>query len=305
MANVAASVKQRLLNIASVSGEEFEQLLVRYASERMLYRLSVSSHRNAFVLKGAMLFVAWEGVPHRATRDIDLLGFGDDSIDRMTQVIRELCEISVEDDGLVFDSKELRSEVIRTAEEYGGVRSVLVAKLGSALIRIQIDVGFGDVITPHAEEIEFPTLLDFPKPHVRAYPVETVIAEKLLAIIERGLTNSRMKDYFDLHYLRQTRNFDGLLLAKALRATAQRRGVTLSQDSPVGLGSEYGEDPMKQKQWAALMNRIGSEDSIRGFPEVVRQIAEFALPISEYASTGREFFRRWNAGGPWIETGTG
>lgn len=305
MANVAASVKQRLLNIASVSGEEFEQLLVRYASERLLYRLSVSSHRNAFVLKGAMLFVAWEGMPHRATRDIDLLGFGDDSIDRMNQVIRELCVISVEDDGLVFDSKELRSEVIRTAEEYGGVRSVLVAKLGSALIRIQIDVGFGDVITPHAEEIEFPTLLDFPKPHVRAYPVETVIAEKLLAIIERGLTNSRMKDYFDLHHLRQTRNFDGLLLVKALRATAQRREVTLSQDSPVGLGSEYGEDPMKQKQWAALMNRIGGEDSIRGFPEVVRQIAEFALPISEYAATGRKFSRRWNAGGPWIETGTG
>ncbi len=295
--NIAQSVKERLLTIAKSRREELEQILVRYASERLLYRLSVSKYRDDFILKGAMLFIAWEGMPHRVTRDIDLLGFGDDSVERVASVVRDLCELQVEDDGLVFDTDSVKAEEIRALDEYGGVRVTLVAKMGTAMIRTQVDVGFGDAVTPKPEELEFPTLLDFPKPKLRAYPVETVVAEKLVTIIELGMANSRMKDYFDLLYLSRTREFDGALLAKALRATAERRGVPIPDSEPFGLSAEFGEDAAKRRQWAAFGARTRLAPEWADLSAVVNAISEFLLPVLRSARSEAAPPFKWSNGG--------
>ena len=168
--DISASVKQRLLNVAHGRGEEFEQVLVRYVAERFLYRLSKSDDAGAFLLKGAMLFVAWEGMPHRVTRDIDLLGFGDDSLERMTAVMREIAVTAVEDDGLVFDVESVQAAEIRTIQDYGGVRVSAMASLGKARIRLQVDLGFGDAVTPGPEDIEFPALIDLPRAQPASLP---------------------------------------------------------------------------------------------------------------------------------------
>jgi predicted nucleotidyltransferase component of viral defense system len=294
---MAQSVKERLLTIAKARREELEQVLVRYAAERLLYRLSVSKHREDFILKGAMLFIAWEGMPHRVTRDIDLLGFGDDSVERVESVVRNLCELQVEEDGLVFDPDSVKAEEIRALDEYGGVRVTLVAKLGTATIRTQVDVGFGDAVTPRPEELEFPTLLDFPKPKLRAYPVETVVAEKLVTIIELGMANSRMKDYFDLLYLSRSREFDGALLAKALRATAERRGVSIPESDPFGLSREFGEDTAKRRQWAAFGTRTQLAQEWADLSAVVKAISGFLLPVLRSARSEATPPSKWSSGG--------
>lgn len=295
--NMAQSVKERLLTIAKSRREELEQVLVRYASERLLHRLSVSKHREDFILKGAMLFIAWEGMPHRVTRDIDLLGFGDDSVERVASVVRDLCELRVEDDGIVFDPDSVKAEEIRALDEYGGVRVTLFAKLGTAMIRTQVDVGFGDAVTPKPEELEFPTLLDFPKPKLRAYPVETVVAEKLVTIIELGMANSRMKDYFDLLYLSRTREFDGALLAKALKATAERRGVLIPDSEPFGLSAEFGEDAAKRRQWVAFGTRTRLAPEWADLSAVVKAISEFLLPVLRSARSEAAPPSKWSNGG--------
>jgi predicted nucleotidyltransferase component of viral defense system len=208
--NVAASARQRLLNLSKASSVDYNQLLVRYAIERLLYRLSRSRHRENFVLKGAMLFAIWEGSPHRPTQDVDLLGFGDRSPDHIAAVFRELCAASVEDDGIAFAANTVHAEEIRTADEYGGVRVRFTASLGGAIIRVQADVGFGDAITPPAPESNYPTLLpNQPAPHLRVYPRETVVAEKMEAITKLGMLNTRFKDYYDLRYLADRFEFDG------------------------------------------------------------------------------------------------
>ena len=299
--NRAVSVKARLLNLAKARGEELEQVLVRYGVERLLHRLSVSEHRDQFILKGAMLFVVWEGAPHRVTRDVDLLGLGDDSLERVAAVFRELCGLTVEDDGLRFQPESVETEAIRALEEYGGVRTTLQATLGSARIRVQADVGFGDAVTPRAEEIEFPTLLGGPKPRRRAYPAETAIAEKILTIIENGLVNSRMKDYFDLLYLSRARGFDGPLLVRALRATAQRRGLVIPIDRPIGLTPAFGADATKQRQWAAFIRRTRLATEWTRLEDVVREIDGFLGPVVAAASGGGSQPGVWSAGDAWRE----
>lgn len=298
--NMAQSVKERLLTIAKARREELEQVLVRYAAERLLYRLSVSKHREDFILKGAMLFIAWEGMPHRVTRDIDLLGFGDDSVERVASVMRDLCELRVEEDGLVFDPDSVKGEEIRALDEYGGVRVTLVAKLGTATIRTQVDVGFGDAVTPKPEELEFPTLLNFPKPKLRAYPVDTVVAEKLVTIIELGMANSRMKDYFDLLHLSRTREFDGSMLVAALKATAERRRVTLPDSTPVGLSSEFGTDPSKQRQWAAFGQRSGLDSDFSPLAAVIDALSMFLQPVIAAARDSSAAPPTWSSRDGWL-----
>lgn len=193
--NVGASVRQRLLNLARASGQPLELLLTRYALERLLHRLSISPHRHRFVLKGALLLTTWFEEPHRATRDLDLLGFGDPSDDALLTVFREIMAHTV-DDGVSFDTAGLQIQPIREDLEYGGSRLRTTAALAGARIPIVVDVGFGDAIEPSAEDIDLPVLLEMPSPHLRAYPQETVIAEKLHAMVMLGLANSRMKDYY-------------------------------------------------------------------------------------------------------------
>ncbi len=193
--DIAASVRQRLLNIAKEQEEDFNLILTRYGLERMLYRLSQSEWRDKFLLKGAMLFALWHDEPHRPTRDADFLGFVNPDIDNITAIFQSLCSITVDDDGLKFDPETVTAEEIRENHAYEGIRVHLSGELSGAKIILQIDIGFGDVVTPDPDEIEYPTLLDQEVPKLKAYPVYTVIAEKFEAMIKLGMINTRMKDY--------------------------------------------------------------------------------------------------------------
>lgn len=166
----AASVRQRLLNRARSEGEDFQALLTRYVLERFLYRLGQSAHRERFVVKGAIgevpspLFVLWEGNLHRTTRDLDLLGSGSSAIEDVEQAVRDILDGQVGDDGVIFAAESVEGDLIREEQEYEGVRVTAEARVGNARVRLKVDVGFGDAVTPEAMEATFPTLLDSPPP---------------------------------------------------------------------------------------------------------------------------------------------
>jgi predicted nucleotidyltransferase component of viral defense system len=221
--NLAASVRQRLFNLAKQRGDDFQILLTRYAVERLLYRLSQSPHSSQFLLKGATLFTLWGGGPYRSTRDLDLLGSGDRSVQRLEGVFRDICAVQVEPDGLRFAAETVEGDEIREDLEYGGVRVILIANLERARIQIQVDIGFGDVVTPPPEDVEFPTILDFPAPHLRAYRRETVVAEKFQAMVMLGVANSRMRDFYDVWLLSRRFEFNGMPLSQAIKGTFARR----------------------------------------------------------------------------------
>ena len=249
--NVGASVRQRLLNLAHARGQPMELLLTRYALERLLYRLSLSPHRDRFVLKGAMLLATWFDEPHRATRDVDLLGFGDAAEDALLATFREIMAVEV-DDGVGFDLKGLKIEAIREEVEYGGSRLRTTAALAGARIPITIDIGFGDAVEPGIEDIDLPVLLDMPSPRLRAYPPETVIAEKFHAMVALGRANSRMRDYYDVWMLTSRFEIDPERLQRAIAATFARRNTVIPSAIPDGLSDAFAVDPGKQRQWDAF-----------------------------------------------------
>ena len=222
--NLNASIRARLLNQAKAANIEFGLMLTRFALERLLYRLSVSSHRDQFVLKGALLFDLWFDQPHRPTRDADLLGFGAADLSTLEATFREICEIPVAD-GIVFAPASVKAFEIRKDANYAGIRLTLTGELHGARCAVQVDIGFGDAVTPAVEEADYPAILaDLPAPRLRVYPRYTVIAEKLEAIVSLGITNSRMKDFFDLWVLTRQSELDPDILHQALIATFSRRG---------------------------------------------------------------------------------
>lgn len=255
--NVGASVRQRLLNLARARGQPLELLLTRFALERLLHRLSVSPHRGRFVLKGALLLTTWFDEPHRATRDLDLLGSGDPSDDALLATFREVMSIDA-DDGIAFDTTKLQLQPNREDLEYGGSRLRTTAALAGARIPVVVDVGFGDAIEPGAEEINLPVLLDLPSPRLRAYPREVVIAEKLHAMAVLGMANSRIKDYFDVWMLLHRFELDPQRLRRAVDATLARRGTATLSAVPEGLSDDHSSDPTKQRQWAAFAANLSS-----------------------------------------------
>jgi hypothetical protein len=292
-------VRQRLLNFSRQSGEEFQRLLTRYAAERLLDRLSRSEHAGRFVLKGALLFMLWTGELHRPTRDLDLLGFGESSPEGLAEVFRSLCALEVADDGLVFSADSVAVEPIREEQEYGGQRVKLEARLGQARIDLQVDVGFGDVITPGAETIAYPTLLGMEPPRLRAYPRETVVAEKLEALVKLGLANSRMKDFFDLAILARSFPFPGPILRDAIQATFQRRGTMIPVAPPIALTDAFATDGTKRTQWTAFVSRNGLEGKAGELGQVLGELAAFLGPPMIAAADGAGFPGHWEAGGPW------
>jgi hypothetical protein len=296
--NLAASTRQRLLNLSKTSGTDYNQLLIRYAIERFLYRLSLSSHRDAFILKGAMLFSLWEGSPHRPTQDLDLLGFGDRSLVRLASVFREICATPAEDDGWTFEPATVEAEDIRTLAEYGGVRVRLTGTLGGAVVRVQADIGFGDVVTPPATSASYPSLLGLPGPQLRTYPRETVVAEKLEAIVKLGMLNTRHKDYYDLRHLARRFDFEGGPLARAIAATFARRGTPLAAEIPIGLTAAFAQDPKKQAQWSAFCRRLG-EKNRPGLPDVVAEVETFVAAPLRAAARSEAFTGAWAPQGPW------
>jgi predicted nucleotidyltransferase component of viral defense system len=269
--NVGASVRQRLLNLAHARGQPMELLLTRYALERLLYRLSVSPHRERFVLKGAMLLATWFDEPHRATRDVDLLGFGDAAEHALVDTFREIMAVEV-DDGVSFDLKGLRIEAIREELEYGGSRIRTTAALAGARIPITVDIGFGDAVEPGVEDIYLPVLLDMPSPHLRAYPPETVIAEKFHAMVVLGRANSRMKDYYDIWMLTSAFDIEHERLRRAIVATFARRSTVIPAAIPDGLSDAFAADAGKQRQWDAFTRNLSG--TIPGFGLVVSELRQ-------------------------------
>lgn len=270
MNNVAASVRARLLNVAKAQGVDFNQVLVRFALERILYRLSQSEHADHFLLKGALLFTLWYDMPHRTTRDADLLGFGASDLESVTQTFRDIASVAV-DDGIVFDPDSVVAEEIRKDAGYAGARIFISGELARARCKTQIDIGFGDAVTPGPVDATYPVLLaDLPAPRLRAYPVYTVVAEKLHAIAQLGMTNSRLKDYLDLSVLLDREALDTDLLAQAIKATFERRGMAVPAGLPVGLTDEFAHDPSRQALWQAFIKK--NELALEPLPTIVDRL---------------------------------
>ena len=281
-ANRAASIRARLKQHPETSKQDFNLTLTQYGLERLLYRLSVSEHAPNFLLKGALLFQLWYGQPHRPTRDADLLGFGPDDVPTLVGVFRSICSIAV-DDGIMFDPGSVIGTEIRKDAGYGGVRIDVRATLDGARLALQVDIGFGDAVTPDAQHVTYPTLLtDVPAPTLRTYPKATVVAEKLHAVVVLGMTNTRMKDFFDLWVLLHDTTLDDAELQRAIEATFTRRQTAMPGTQPIGLSDAFAEDATKQVQWRAFLkkNRLQAMD----LNEVIRYVRERARQFG-FAST--------------------
>ena len=298
--NLPASVRERLLNLSRSRREDFQLTLTRYGIECLLVRLSQSLYSHRFVLKGAQLFNLWTASFHRPTRDLDLAGYGDSSQQALAQLFRELCSLDAEPDGLTFHPDSVRVTEIRGGQEYGGQRVQMLATLDNARIDLRVDIGFGDAVTPGVEEVEYPTLLGSPAPRLRAYPKETVVAEKLHAAVVLGVLNSRMKDYYDVWAMSRELRFDGPVLTSAIRATFKRRLTEIPRVIPVALTSDLAQRPDKIVQWNAFLSRSGLRTGGKGFPEIVEDLSHFLMPPLEALAGEEDFCQVWPAGGSWI-----
>lgn len=281
--NIGASVRARLQNLSREMGQSFELILTRYTLERLLYRLSTSAYADRFVLKGALLLTSWFTDPHRATRDLDLLGFGDPSPDAMVVAFKEILAIDA-DDGVEFDLDALRVDQIREELEYGGLRLRTTASISGARVVVTIDVGFGDALEPDVELIDYPSMLDLPIPRLQAYARETVIAEKFQAMVALGRANSRMKDFYDIWLLSQSFAFDDDRLARAIAATFERRETEIPAELPDALTSAFAEDEHKQRQWHAFLENVARHPG--SLADVIAVISGFIMPHASAAAKG-------------------
>lgn len=295
--DVAASIHARLLALANQRGEDFNRLLERFVFERFLFRLSISDLRDQMVVKGALLFLAWPGATDRTTRDLDFLSLGHSGQRDVADEIGRICETPVpHDDGVVFDPGSITTEEIRPQASYGGIRVKLMARLGKARIPTQIDLGFGDVVVPEPVDLSFPVLLDHPAPNVRAYPVESVVAEKLESISVHGLANSRLKDYYDLWMLAETFEFDGELLVRAVSATFRRRGTSLPPSIPDGLTTGFFLKEDRPRLWRAFLDRVGITGAPQAFPEIGVALRAFLTPVLDAATGRQSLIKTWRDG---------
>lgn len=279
--NVGASVRARLTTLSRASVQPFDLLLTRFAIERLLYRLANSPHADRFVLKGAMLLLTWLPDPHRGTRDLDLLGFGDPSPDAMLQVFREVLKVDTVD-GVVFDVDAMRVDRIREQLDYGGIRLTGSATVSGAVIRLVVDIGFGDALEPGVTDIDYPVLLDYPVPRVRAYAPETVVAEKFQAMVALGRTNSRMKDFYEIWVLARTFPFADDRLPRAIAATFARRNTPIPAQRPDALTPAFAADPSKQAQWHAFVQDVAIDPG--PLDRVISDLAAFLMPHATAAA---------------------
>jgi predicted nucleotidyltransferase component of viral defense system len=296
--NVGASVHQRLKNAAKESGRSFNDLVQYYALERWLYRLSQSRHKNLFILKGALMLVAWRAPILRSTRDIDLLARTSNDLEAIKSTVSEICKTEVEEDGVVFDSESVATIRIAEDAEYEGVRATFTGRLATTRLAMQIDMGFSDVVTPGPVEINYPAILDYPAPVLRAYNRETAIAEKFEAMISLGRLNSRMKDFFDVWMLAQTSDFHGADLTAAVLATFRNRETEFAA-TPHVFEKDFALDASKQSQWTGFLKRMRPSEAPPAFPDTLASIRMFLEPIHLSLQSGAAFDRAWKHPGPW------
>jgi hypothetical protein len=293
-------VRQKLLYLARARKDDFGLILVKYGLERILYRLSRSAHRDAFVLKGALLFELWTHEIYRSTRDADFLARGDNAPERFVRIFQELCRMDVEPDGLTFDADSVKAERITEDADYEGVRVTFTAYLDRARIPVQIDIGFGDAVTPAPMESDYPTLLPGPHPRLLVYPKETVVAEKFEAMVKLGIANTRMKDFYDLEVLSRTLAFDGKTLSEAIRKTFNTRGTELPADGlPLAFTPEFYDDATKKRQWTAFCAKNATYMAKTEFKSVIDTLKTFLVPVVLALHEETSFSQQWKPGRPW------
>jgi hypothetical protein len=298
--NTAASVKQRLLNRARAKKEDFNLLLIKYALERVLYRIGQSQHRDVFILKGALLFELWTDQTRRPTRDADFLSQGENTLERFQKIFEEICELNVADDGLRFDTASVKVGRIKEDQDYEGIRVTFLGYLEKGRLPVQIDIGFGDAITPEPVWTSYPTLLENPSPILLAYPRETVLAEKFEAMVKLGIANTRMKDFHDLNTLASLFPFSSPSLSEAIRRTFERRKTPLPQEAlPTALTAEFYNDPTKQKQWEAFVSKNKLYIAPITLQEVTDSIQAFVIPVLPSPDSENVPDLKWEPGGPW------
>ncbi len=297
--NVSASVHDRLLSKARVDGRPFNELLRYYGIERFLFRLAQTKHARHFVLKGALLLRSREVEITRLTRDIDLLGYGSNSAGRLAQVVRDCCETGVPDDGMHFDPESVEAREIAGAAIYQGVRIGFRGYLGKARVPMQLDVGFGDAIVPGPILIAYPELLDYGRPRLQGYTLESVVAEKFQAMVNLEMLNTRMKDFYDIWFLARQSGFEGERIAAALQATFERRQTPLPAGPPPALTAEFSESAAKERQWQAFLRKARLQEHVPDLAVVTRHIERFIMPPSEALKAERLFKAKWSPGGPW------
>ncbi|MBF0543063.1 MAG: nucleotidyl transferase AbiEii/AbiGii toxin family protein [Candidatus Riflebacteria bacterium] len=298
--NVGPSIFQRLLNRAREKREDFNLLLSRFGMERFLYRLSISPFVDRFVLKGASLFLIWKGQNFCVTRDADLLGFGNPNLEVIAETFCKICDIDFsQHDGMLYLQKSLKVEAIREDQEYDGVRVTLVGLLNQARIPLQIDIGFGNSITPPPEIVEYPTLFDHPIPKIKAYSVYTVVAEKLEAMIKLGISNNRMKDFFDIWLLSKLFKFEGKILGDAIKNTFNRRHTLLPETVPFAFTASFFDDQQKQTQWKAFVKKSKPDLPVGDLVTVILEISEFIIPVIKSLKTEMILEKDWSPGKGW------
>ena len=298
--NVPASIHQRLLNLAHRQGIRFNLLLQRYAMERFLYRLAASSEVDRFTLKGAALFRVWTGQELRPTRDIDFLASAPEDHADLRTSFEAICAVPCPQDGVIFDPATMQMRDIREEQPHGGVRARMEGRLGQARLHLQVDIGFGDVITPEREERDYPTLLDLPAPRIWTYPRETLVAEKFDAMVNRGMTNTRVKDLWDIACLARRFAFDGETLRTAIEETLRRRQTPLAGERPVALMPGYYLNATRAQRWQVLQGQVGaSADGPALLVDAGEELLRFLGPVCDSLIEGGPFTQAWSAGGPW------
>ena len=299
--NVAASIRARLLNRAKAEETEFQLFLDRYACERFLYRLGESEARDRCILKGASLLALWMDEPYRSTRDVDLLAFGENDEDTVRYVMETICSVSCPEDGIALDISTLKVSAIRDGQRYGGQRATLIALLGNAKCNVQVDFGFGDVVVPGPEEAQLPTLIgDVPAPFLLTYPQVSSIAEKFESMVQLGIGNSRMKDFYDIWALSEIFDFDGPKLQEAVARCFDRRGTPWGAELPEALTPAFYSNPRLQDYWTAYGHHgalLHLPPSV--FEEIGSRIQSFLGPVRDSIRAGELFEMHWPPGGTW------
>ena len=301
--NLPESIKGRLLQKSKTLGMNFNEILQRYAMERFLYRLGISRYKEDYILKGALLFHVWSDQQHRSTRDIDFLGHGDPSLEHVEAVIKTICQQALPEeigDGLIFDETTVKGILIKEDQEYEGVRIKFVAQLGKIPIPMLVDVGFGDAVSEQIQKETFPVYLDFPAPQIKIYPKETVIAEKLQAMVALDMSNSRLKDFYDIWFLSQTNDFDGEKLGQAIEGTFKRRQTPIPKDTPTALTPKFSQDVNKENQWMSFAKKqhLGADLTL---DKIVKQLSQFLMPLLDALKRELPYDSQWRAAHGWEE----
>ncbi|HSM26263.1 MAG TPA: nucleotidyl transferase AbiEii/AbiGii toxin family protein [Anaerolineaceae bacterium] len=296
--NLPASIHDRLKSIAIQNNRPFQEYLFYYAIERFLFRLSRSNYRNEFVLKGGLMFMAW-GIPlRRSTRDIDVQGYGINSIENYVSIVKRICLEEVKPDGMHYFPESVRGEIIQNLAEINGVRIYFKGNLGNASVQLHLDISFANVITPNVLDLPYPCLLEKSDIQIKGYPIETTISEKFQAMVSLDRINDRMKDFFDIWLIIHQMRIEGSILFEAIQKTFNHRKTPLPTKIPFALTTEFADN--KQRDWERFLSRsLLDINDFKNFDEVIQTLQDFLYPIVEASHNGDKFNRIWQAGVGW------